>query len=137
GRRAPQERVEPAPVAVAALGGRPAVVAVGHHPDALRLRREDARTADLGAQEAARRERDVAYGLGVGAQPRTAREPAVVGVARDELRRDARALPVRGGREDQALELLHAPAARDELERQPVEQLRMARALALAAEVLA
>src|SRR6185436_7692842 len=75
--------------------------------------------------------------LGVDAEARPAREPAVVGIALAQLARHARRLPVRRRGQDQSLELLHAPAARDELEREPVEELGMRRALALRAEVLA
>ena len=64
GDRPADEDVEPAAVPVLALARRPLLAAVGHVPDAVGLRRKDARAADLRPQQPARRQHAVADHLG-------------------------------------------------------------------------
>ena len=106
------------------------------HPKAIGLIGVDARSADLGVQELRDREGLVADRLGVEPQARRAREEPVLWVRRTEPVR-ARALLSVGRREHHALQHgLHIPAALDELQRQVVEQLRVAGACAACAKVL-
>ena len=104
-------------------------------PEALRLIRQHARAADLVVEQAARRQRGVADHLGRQAEARPAREQPVLGILLEQRRRRLRRLAVGRRRHDQPLHRPDVPAGADELGRQPVEQLRMHRRLALHAEV--
>src|SRR6516162_1948786 len=68
-------------------------------------------------------------------EPRTSRQEAIVRVALQLLRGDARGLAIRGGGNDELEKFLYVPAAFDEVNRQPVEQLWMRRRFAADAPV--
>ena len=85
-RGSPDKGVKPAAVPVLAFALYPLVVVVRHVPDAFGLRREDAWTADLGAQQAAGRQRGIADHLRFHTEARTARDQAIVGIALQQAR---------------------------------------------------
>ena len=133
----PPEGVEGAAVAVVAHARGPGPLAVeGGLPEAVGLRRVDRRTAHLVAQQAAQGQGLVADHLRLEAIPgRPCQEP-VPRVFRLQLGPDLRRLAIRRRGDDQAEQGLRVPARAHVLAGQPVEQLGMARRLALGAEVL-
>ena len=76
-----------------------------------RLRREDARPADLLRQQAAGPQRRVADQLGLQPHARAAGQQPVVRVVGQQLRRHPRGLPVGRAGHDQPVQLLERPAA--------------------------
>ena len=104
-------------------------------PQPRRLVGVDARAPDPADEEAARGERAVADLLGGEPVRRPAAEPLVGRVRLEGLGVGHRGLAVGGGEHDAPLERLQVPAGVDEGAGEPVEQLRVGRKPALAAEV--
>ena len=133
---APPERIQPAAVAVCALAGRPGALAVERRlPETVGLRRKDARAAELSRKQAAQGHRLVAHHLGLEPHSRCPRQQAVSRIPRPELGSRLRRLPIGRRRHDQPQQRLRVPARILIVDRQPVEQLGVARRLALRAEV--
>src|SRR5439155_25476737 len=137
GRGPPGERVEGTAVAVLARARLPAVVAVRVVPDALGLEGEHARAADLAAEQPAGGEREVVYYLGLNAEARSAGQQPVVGIVLPKRGRHVRRLPIGRREDDEPVDRLQMSALLEELCGQPIEQLGVARPLALGAEILA
>ena len=79
-RRAAPKGVDAAAMTVLAVADRPAVAAVGHVPHALGLEGHHAGSTNLGAEQAADRQRVVAHELGIDAEARGTRHQPVVGI---------------------------------------------------------
>ena len=90
----------------------------------------------LFAEQAGDGQRVVANHLGIHADSRSPRVELILVVALEQLGRHLRRLPVRGRGDDLSQHLLHRPTVVHELHRQPIEQLRMSRRLALHAKIL-
>ena len=96
----------------------------------------DGGAAHSRVQAAGNGEQAVANDLGLGAAGRPTPEEDVVRVAGEVRRVRLRILTVGRAGDDQAVDCLHAPAAFHEFGREPVEQGRVRRPLAVAAEVV-
>ncbi len=105
-------------------------------PEAWRLIRLDRRPADPVDQEPAQEEGLIADHFGCQPQPGTACQEAVFRVARENLRREPRRLPIGRARDHQPEHGLRVPTGPGKLRRQPVEELGVARRLTLRAEVV-
>ena len=131
--RALPEGVEAAPVVrLAPFGDVDLRVALlhGHDlPDAGRLVGFHALSAPLRGQQPRGRQRQVADHLAVHPEARPPGKQAIVRVLLQLHRRRGRGLAVRGGRHHEPEEGLHVPSRLAELDRQPVEQLRVRRRL--------
>ena len=132
GRRAgaPPEGVNAAPVEFLALAGRRGFERLGE------IVGVDGRAADFFHEEAAHRQRLVANHFGRQTVARSAREPDVFRIVRHDLGRGEAALPVGLREHDGFEERLHIPAGADKLAGEPIEQLGIFGAVALAAEVI-
>ena len=129
-------RVHAAAVAVPAGADRPGAVDLGDLARPGRLRRVDARPADLGVEQPARGEGHVADQFGVQAEPGLPGEQEVARVAVRQVRPDLRRLPVGRGRDHEPVKRLLRPVQADELGGQPVEQFGVRRQRPLGAEVV-
>jgi hypothetical protein len=129
------QNVQAAAVAIVALADLPFYRATDIK-DVAGERRPDAGAADGTGEQAADGERGVAQDFRFEAQAVLAGEQAVERVEVVELGPVGRGLAVGGGGDDAADELLAAPAAGDEVARQPVEQFRVRGRLAGGAEVV-
>ncbi len=105
-------------------------------PVTLRLVGLHAFAPDLPVQQAADRERAVAHELGIQAPARLAGKPPVVHARFRHGGPELGGLPVGFAFHDQPRQVLHVPAALHELDRQPVEQVRMAGPGTLVAQVV-
>src|SRR5579885_2366588 len=121
-RRAPQEGVHAAAVAVGPGASAPVAGDLRELVDPRRLRRVDAGSADLAVKQPAARQGHVADHLGVEAQPVLAGQEPVARVESAQVGPGPRGLAVRRRGGDEAVHGLHAPALADELRRQPVKQ---------------
>ena len=104
-------------------------------PQARRLIRFHRRAADLVHQQAGYRQRLVAHHLRREPHARTARQQTVLRIFLQQLRRHLRRLSISRAHHDGLLHRLHVPAVAHELRRQPVQQFRIRRPLALRAEI--
>ena len=119
-----------------ALAGGPLAGEVALLPVALRLRREDTRTAGNGLQKSADCEGLVANLFGRQSHARHTRQKEVVGITPLEFRGGAGRLPVGGGGDDEPVQVFHVPSAGHEFARQPIEQSRVGGSGALCTEVV-
>ena len=94
------------------------------------------RAADLRNQQPARLQRCVANRLCTKAKARTARQHSVVRIMRERVGRRHRRLPIGLAQHDQLQQSLHIPSMLDEVARQPIDERRMGRPLALRAEIV-
>ena len=131
--RALPERVEAAPVVrLAPVGDVDLRVALLHRhdlPEARRLVGFDARSADLRGQLPRRHERQITDHLAVHPEARPPGKQAIVRVLLELQRCGGRGLAIGRGRDHEPEEGLHVPSGLPELDRQPVEQLRVRRRL--------
>ena len=105
-------------------------------PNALRLVRLHARPADSRVQQPAHRQRRIPHHFPVHPVPRPARQQPVLRVFLQLLRRHQSRLPVGVRQQHQLQHLLHVPTRLTELDREPVQQLRMRRRRPLRPEIL-
>ena len=109
----------------------------GFGPDALRLVWIDRFSPGLEIEQTRRGERLVADHPGRQPEPRTARQPTIVGIALVHRRRDHhRTALVCLARHHRPQQMLHIPARLHELRRQPVQQFRLHGTFALHPEIL-
>src|SRR5206468_5898042 len=92
---------------------------------AFRHRREKARSADRLVEEARDGKGNVTNPFRLDAKAGPAGQKAVSRVALEELRRHLRALAISRGAANEAVERLEAPAALHELDREPIQELRV------------
>ena len=107
-------------------------------PQARRLVGKDGLAAEFFREQTRGENRLVADFLRAEPLPRKAREQAVLGIFRRHLRHDPRGLAIRRARHDLPHEVAHAPRLRSvaKLDREPVEQFRVRRVVALHAEIV-
>src|SRR5262245_27340378 len=149
----PDERVQPAAIAVRALAFRPGVIALREREQFGRLRRIDARAANRAIQEAAGAEGAVADDLSFEPQSVLSAKQFVLRVLGGQLGSHVGGLTIRGAGDDQLVEALHGPGRRavvredpgpygprlagaHEFHGEPVEQLGVSGQGALEAEVV-
>ena len=140
GRRPPRsllERVQAPPVQVVALR-LPVDLAPLHDvfPQPGRLVRTDRGPSNTLGEQTGNRQRLIADHLRGQTNTCCTSQQAVFRIPLEQRRGDGGRLTIRGAGHDGALHLLHVPARVDEGGRQPVEQLRVAREIALRPEVV-
>src|SRR5437899_3323618 len=120
-RRPPKMCVEAATVAIRASAWRPGPFDLAKGHDAIRLRWKNRRAAQLGSEQAAGGEGDVADDFGVEPQAGLASEQVIIGIDQVEFRPRTRGLALGGGSNGEAMDGLEAAFLSDQLGREPIE----------------